>query len=435
MRRTGDLVLRNHDPRVGVFPYLCRIGTSQPGSAWGFVCRLLSTRNIMTNEKQRARETRDSIENEAQDRLRTSEERYRAFVTATSDVVYCMNPNWGEMRYLVGNHFIADATDSSGAWVARYILPDDQSNVLAAIDHAIRTKSVFELEHRVIRADSAVGWTFSRAVPIMNSRGEITEWFGAARDITERKLREEALLDADQRKDEFMAMLAHELRNPLAPMVNALALLRIANKDASFLDKARAILERQVSALTRLVDDLLDMARITSGRLDLRSERVELGAVLERALEAARPLTDSRGHSVSVTIAERIEIDADPNRLQQILVNLLNNAAKYTDPRGRIEVSAWLERQRAVVSVKDTGIGIEPELMAILFQPFTQGKRSAARSEGGLGLGLSITRRLVEMHGGTIEVRSTVGHGSEFIVRIPLRVAAPDARGDQGIGG
>jgi signal transduction histidine kinase len=172
---------------------------------------------------------------------------------------------------------------------------------------------------------------------------------------------------------------------------------------------------------------LLDMARVTSGQLDLRNERVELGIVVARALEAARPLIESRGHSVSVTLTERIEIDADPNRLQQILVNLLNNAAKYTNPRGRIEISAWLERQHAVISVKDTGIGIEPELLSKLFQPFTRGKRSAARSEGGLGLGLSITRRLVEMHAGTIEVKSTVGRGSDFVVKIPRQPASQAA--------
>ena len=375
----------------------------------------------MTNGEPRAQDARASTDNVVDERLRASEERFRAFVTATSDVVYCMSPDWREMHYLVGKDFIADTTDPSGAWLSRYILPEDQPHILAAIEGAIRHKRVFELEHRVIRADGTLGWTFSRAVPILSPQGEITEWLGAARDVTERNSREAALLAADQRKDEFMAMLAHELRNPLAPMVNALALLRIANKDDAFLEKARAILDRQINALTRLVDDLLDMARITSGRLDLRSERVELGTVVARALEAARPIMESRGHSVSVTLAERIEIDADPNRLQQILVNLLNNAAKYTNPRGRIELSVWQERQRAVISVKDTGIGIEPELLEKLFQPFTQGKRSATRSEGGLGLGLSITRRLVEMHGGTIEVRSSVGRGSEFIVRLPIR--------------
>lgn len=381
----------------------------------------------MTNGEPRAQDARASVENEADRRLRASEERFRAFVMATSDVIYCMSPDWREMRYLMGKDFIADTTDPSGIWLQRYILPEDQPQVLTAIDSAIRNKALFSLEHRVIRADGSVGWTFSRAVPIMNADGEIVEWFGTARDVTGRKAREEALLEADQRKDEFMAMLAHELRNPLAPMVNALALLRFAHKDASFLDKARAILERQVNALTRLVDDLLDMARITSGRLDLRSERVELGNVIARALEAARPLMENRGHSVSVTLSERIEIDADPNRLQQILVNLLNNAAKYTNPRGRIEVNVWLERGHAVMSVKDTGIGIEPELLAKLFLPFTQGKLSAARSEGGLGLGLSITRRLVEMHAGTIEVKSTVGRGSEFVVRIPVRAAVSAA--------
>lgn len=366
-------------------------------------------------------------EGEVERRLRLSEERFRAFVTATSDVVYSMSPDWAEMRFLVGKHFIADTTGPSRAWLERYILPEDHERVLAVIGEAIRTKSVFEMEHRVIRADGTLGWTFSRAVPIMSSTGEITEWFGAARDVTERKQREEALLEADQRKDEFIAVLAHELRNPLAPIANAVELLRMSRTDEPLQLKARAIIERQLAALKRLVDDLLESARITSGRLHLAADLVELGTIVERAVETVRPCVETRGHTLNVTLAQSIVLYADAARLQQVLVNLLNNAAKYTDRGGRIDVDVRLEHGHVVLSVKDTGIGIEPELLPRLFRPFTQAKHSLARSDGGLGLGLSIAHRLVKMHAGTIEVRSRVGYGSEFIVTLPLKISRSGA--------
>jgi signal transduction histidine kinase len=356
--------------------------------------------------------------------LRASEERFRAFVVATSDVVYSASADWREMRYLAGKVFIADTFGPSRVWLERYIPSDDQKQVRVAIEAAIRARSTFELEHRVIRADGTIGWTFSRAIPLLNDKGEIIEWFGAARDVTESKRREEAFREMDQRKDDFIAMLSHELRNPLAAMVNAVHLLQKARTDDPLQEKAREIIQRQLAVFRRLVDDLLEIGRITSGRLRLRIERVDLGAIVERAVETARPLIESRGQILAVKQAEPIVLDADPARLQQVFVNLLNNAAKYTDMGGRIDLTVRLEQGQAVVSVADTGIGIEPELLPQLFQPFTQAKRSLTRSDGGLGLGLSIVRHLVDMHSGAVEARSTVGQGSEFTVRLPLSASA-----------
>lgn len=351
---------------------------------------------------------------------RDSERRFRAFVMATSDVVYCMSPDWREMRYLAGKEFIADTHRPSRVWLERYIHPDDQPEVMAAIERAIRDKSTFELEHRVIRADGTLGWTFSRAIPVLDAHGRIVEWFGAAKDVTERKRTEQELRESDRRKDELIAVLAHELRNPLAPLINAVQLLRRATNDAATHNQALAMIERQTLSIAKLVDDLMEMARVTSGRLQLQKERVSLADVVTRSVETVGALIDQRRHRLNVTLPLLpLEVCADAARLQQILVNLLNNAAKYTDDGGHIDLIVSREGEHAVVRVRDTGIGIEPELMSRLFQPFTQSPHSVGRSRGGLGIGLSLVRRLVELHGGSIEARSEVGAGSEFTVKLP----------------
>lgn len=350
-----------------------------------------------------------------------ADQRFRAFVLATCDVVYCMSPDWREMRYLAGKEFIADTTQPSDAWLDRYIHPDDQAQVVAAIDHAIRHKSVFELEHRVIRADGNLGWTFSRAVPLFDDHGAIVEWFGTAKDVTERKRTEQELRESDRRKDELIAVLAHELRNPLAPLINAVQLVRRATNDIATQHQALAMIERQTLSIARLVDDLMEMARVTSGQLRLQQERVALAEVVARSVETISASIDQRSHNLSVTLpSHAIEVYADAARLQQILVNLLNNAAKYTDDGGRIELMVSREGDCALIRVRDTGIGIEPELMPRLFQPFTQSPYSIGRSRGGLGIGLSLVRRLVELHGGTVDARSEVGVGSEFTVKLPV---------------
>jgi signal transduction histidine kinase/ActR/RegA family two-component response regulator len=375
--------------------------------------------------------TPDSIWPESPSRLVETERRFRAFVTATSDVVYSMSPDWREMRFLAGKEFIADTHHPSCAWLERYIHPDDRTEVLAAIEQAIRNKSTFELEHRVIRADGTLGWTFSRAIPLLDAHGRIVEWFGTARDVTERKRTEQELRDSDRRKDEFIAVLAHELRNPLAPLINAVQLLRRAANDVTTQHQALAMIERQTLSIAKLVDDLMEMARVTSGRLQLQLERVSLADVVERSVEIVSALVAQRQHSLRVTLpSQALEVHADAARVQQIIVNLLNNAAKYTDDGGHIDLYVSREGELAVLRVRDTGIGIEPELMPRLFQPFTQSPSSIGRSRGGLGIGLSLVRRLVELHGGTIEARSEVGAGSEFIVKLPVcdSATAPDER-------
>jgi PAS domain S-box-containing protein len=232
----------------------------------------------------------------------------------------------------------------------------------------------------------------------------------------------EGLREADRRKDEFLATLAHELRNPLAPIRNSIELLRRAGGNADLIGQCSRMMERQVVQMVRLVDDLLDISRITQGRIQLRKERVELSAVVQSAVEECRPLIEAQSHKLSVTLPpDPIYLDADPTRLGQVFANLLNNAAKYTEKGGHIWLTAEQQGGEAVVSVRDTGIGIAAEHLPRLFEKFSQVEPALQRSQGGLGIGLSLVRGLVELHGGTVEARSGgTGLGSEFTVRLPV---------------
>ncbi len=251
-------------------------------------------------------------------------------------------------------------------------------------------------------------------------------------EIGERKQLEVALqqraaelAEADRRKDEFLAMLAHELRNPLAPIQNAVQILALRGPDDPMLRKQRNIIARQATHMARLVDDLLDVSRITRGKIGLRSDQVELHSVIEQALEAARPLIEAREHELRLSLTlEPLPLKADPARLQQVVVNLMNNAAKYMEPGGTIWLTAEREGEWAVLRVRDTGVGIAPDLLPHIFDLFTQADRSLDRSQGGLGIGLTMVDRLVRLHGGQVAaVSGGPGCGSEFVVRLPL---APD---------
>lgn len=229
-----------------------------------------------------------------------------------------------------------------------------------------------------------------------------------------------ARAEADRRKDEFLATLAHELRNPLAPIRNGLTVMRLAAGDREAVEKARGMMERQVQQMVRLIDELLDLSRISRGKVELRLERVTLASVIQNAVETSRPLIEGAGHELILELpAEPLFVDADTTRLAQVFSNLLNNAAKYTEPGGHIRLAAETRDGEVRVSVADDGIGIPASMLPAVFDMFTQVDRSLERSQGGLGIGLSIVKRLVEMHGGTVEARSAGhGQGSEFVVRL-----------------
>jgi signal transduction histidine kinase/ActR/RegA family two-component response regulator len=253
--------------------------------------------------------------------------------------------------------------------------------------------------------------------------------------IEEREGYAEALREADHRKDVLLATLAHELRNPLAPMRTALEIMRIAPRNESAREQAQSVLERQLRQMARLIDDLLDLSRISHGKLELRREPITLRAVVDSAIELTRPTIEALGHDLQVDLPqEPLYLHADPTRLSQVFSNLLNNAAKYTEHNGSIRVSGERRGEQVCVRIKDNGIGIAADNLQRVFEMFTQVGRSLEQSRGGLGVGLSLSQWLVRLHGGSIEAHSDgLGHGSEFVVRLPL--AAPAIGGENTEGG
>ncbi|MBD8656330.1 response regulator [Oxalobacteraceae sp. CFBP 13730] len=375
----------------------------------------------------------DQVNSEAA--VRESEKRFRALTNATADVIYRMSADWSEMRRLEGRGFMKDTDAPTGNWLDDYIPPGDHALVQAGIARAMQDGAVLELEHRVWRSDGSCGWTLSRAVPMFDAAGKLYEWIGAASDISERKAWEDKLREADRRKDEFLAMLSHELRNPLAPIGAAAELLQRAQLDDGMLKRTSQIIGRQVKHMTALIDDLLDVSRVTRGLVELDQTVLDVGTVLHEAVEQVTPLIASRGHVLALTLPPPgTQVLGDRKRLVQVVANLLGNAAKYTPEGGRLAVSAFGRDGRLCIDVLDNGIGMAPELVARAFELFTQAERSSDRSSGGLGLGLALVKSLIELHGGDVACDSAgPGQGSRFSVCLPLLPAAaaapmPDAQ-------
>ncbi len=294
-------------------------------------------------------------------------------------------------------------------------------------------------EIKNLAKDGSFYWVDTTIVPFLNEEGKPYQYVTIRADITEHKQAEAALRETDRRKSEFLATLAHELRNPLAPVRAAVEFLRIKGPVDPELQWARDVIDRQTQAMTRLIDDLMDVSRINQGKIELKREHVELAKIVQGAVETSRPLIEEMGHQLTVKLRPApVIVDADLIRLAQVFMNLLNNAAKYTDRGGRIELRAEVQGSDVVVSVKDTGIGIHADKLPTIFEMFSQVEGALSRSQGGLGIGLCLAKRLVEMHGGSVEARSEgPGKGSEFLVRLPIVVEKTYARParDDGDGG
>jgi len=285
-----------------------------------------------------------------------------------------------------------------------------------------RKVSEFLAEFLVMRPGEDPRWILEVGKAEFDEAGEAVRMVGINLDIHDRKRIEAALQDEDRRKDEFLATLSHELRNPLAPLTNAIELLKLVPAGAAVKESALAIMERQVRHLTRLVDDLMDVARIRNGKIELKVTDVSILEVVRQAVEACQPLIERAQHRLTVVVEPpQIAVQGDEVRLTQVLTNVLNNAAKYTPNGGHIDLQARIEEGHAVVRVIDDGAGIPPAMLADVFELFTQVDATRDRAGGGLGIGLSLVRKMVELHGGTVRCDSRgLGLGATFEIRIPL---------------
>jgi PAS domain S-box-containing protein len=366
----------------------------------------------------------------SEEELKVSEQRFRLtadnapvliWLAGTDKLYYWFNKPWLE--------FTGRTMEQEyGKGWTEGVHPDDLDRCLGIYHANFEARSPFKMDYRLRHRDGRYRWVVDNGIPLHDHDGGFTGYIGSCVDIQDRVAAEEELREHDRQKDEFLAMLAHELRNPLSAVGNAVTVLKMSS-NAADVGFAQDVITRQMRHLTRLIDDLLDVSRISRGKIELRREVVEATPILDSATESVRPLIGERKHSLEVDV-ERGElwVDADPTRLEQVVVNLLNNAAKYSENSGRIRLSARNEGDEVVIRVGDEGIGIPPEKLPQMFELFAQGDRSLARSEGGLGIGLTVVKKLVEMHGGTVAASSEgPGKGSVFAIRLP-------AAGRQGVG-
>ena len=321
---------------------------------------------------------------------------------------------------------VTGQTDGEG-WAAMFH-PEDRETAWKRWEHSLATGDTYEVHYRLRHRSGAWRWVLGRALPVMDDGGRIIRWMGTCTDIHDQKLAENELRAANQRKDEFLAMLAHELRNPLAPISTAAQVMRVRYHDPDYVRRASDIIGRQVKHMTDLVDDLLDVSRVTRGLVQMDKTPVDLKLVVNSALEQARPLVEARHHALSVHVGSAPAwVSGDKTRLVQAVSNLLNNAAKYTQQHGRIDLSLGVAAGLAILTVTDNGSGIASTLLPQVFDLFTQGERTPDRAQGGLGLGLALVRSIAAHHGGTVGAHSEgLGRGSTFTLTLPL-AAAPAA--------
>ena len=399
------------------------------------------TSDSVSIQSKNARSPRDEMASLSAT-LRQSEERYRTLFDLSPVAVYSIDAG-GVIREfnrhaaeLWGRVPVVGDTDQRFCGSYRMFLPDGTHLPHHRCPMAtVASGEVAEARNAEVvieRPDGSCVTVIVNIVPLKNERGEITGAINCFYDISERsrlesktKEQAQALADLDRRKDEFLAMLSHELRNPLAPIVNGVQILKLDKSQDPRQRQVLGIIEHQVSQLVRVVDDLLELSRITSGKIVLSTEWVSIADVVERAVEATRPLMVQHRHKLAVSLPpDPVRLRADPVRLEQVVVNLLANAAKYTGEGGNVWLTVEQTGRMIELQVRDSGIGIPADLLPNVFDLFTQGDRSLDRSKGGLGIGLALVKRLVDLHGGSVQVTSVIGQGSRFVVRMPVNSAS-----------
>ncbi len=375
-----------------------------------------------------------------EDELRATEERLRLALTAGRCGVWDWDITanrvvWSEHLYEFHGIEPSDF-DGSVEGFTRVVHPEDVGRVQQAVQHSLQTRSPYELEFRTLRPDGTVRWLSTNGNALYDAAGNPVRMLGATVDVTDRVQREVALKEEARRKDEFLAMLAHELRNPLAPIMNAVQILDHIGSPEPRAVRQRAIIHRQVRHLSRLLEDLLDVSRITRGRISLDRQPIDLRDVVRHALDASEESIRQAGLILHLDLTDTpVSISGDPTRLEQVLYNLINNAIRYTPAGGEITVSLAVEESdvmegetvgipsgmAAILRVMDTGRGIPPDQLGSIFELFTQLEATMDRAQGGLGIGLTLARNLLLLHGGTLEARSEgPGTGAEFVVRLPI---------------
>lgn len=373
---------------------------------------------------------------EAERALKESEAKFRIMTDAMPQMVWSALPN-GRQDYINQQWFhftgVDESTNAGRDWLA-LVHPDDKSLVGEIWQHSIASGENFEGQFRLLHTSGTYRWALGRALPVKNEQGKIIRWMGTLTDIHEQKRAETTLYESAQKKDEYLAMLAHELRNPLAPIRNSTELLRRLCKTESNVINGLDVIERQVVHMTRLIDDLLDVARISRGKIELRRENFELGELVHHTAHDFKTAYENKSIRLHISVPVKpVLIYADRTRIAQAIGNLLHNALKFTEAHGDVSIALTEEchnkKPFAIVKVKDTGAGIAPELLDQLFEPFVQGDQDLARTKGGLGLGLALIKGFANLHGGAVRVNSSgPGYGSEFIFQIPVSAGVTAGR-------
>ncbi len=382
---------------------------------------------IALDNAERVRRVRD------EEALRRSEQRLRALADSIPQLAWTARQDgyidWYNRRWY---EYTGTTPEQMVGWGWQSVHdPAALPVVLRRWKASIAAGAAFEMEFPLRGADGTFRRFLTRAFPLKDPEGNVEQWFGTNTDVTELVQAQEALREADRRKNEFLAILSHELRNPLAPIRNSIYLLERAAPGSAQAARSKEVIRRQTMHLTRLVDDLLDVTRISHGKIELRRTRVDLRDVVRKTTDDLRSLFEESEVELRVEhFVGPVWVDADPTRIIQVLGNLLQNAVKFTPPPGTVTVGISLGEQRAEISVRDTGLGMEPHEVERMFEPFAQADHDLARTKGGLGLGLALVRGLVELHGGSVRARSGgIGKGTEFVFNLPLSTAGPAVEG------